>query len=115
MVGTSQKWPAKAGGRSPKGPAVAGTTVHREWCSKCASNMSFFSWMISYDILNIYSVLNFIVLPDHKNATGEMACPDATSKIVPNSMPSTPLPCMIAERFQICFRLHGFVKLIACC
>ena len=22
-----QKWPAKAGGRSPKGPAVAGTTV----------------------------------------------------------------------------------------
>ena len=27
MVGTSQKWPAKAGGRSPKGPAVAGTTV----------------------------------------------------------------------------------------
>ena len=28
MVGTSQKWPAKAGGRSPKGPAVAGTTVH---------------------------------------------------------------------------------------
>ena len=28
VVGTSQKWPAKAGGRSPKGPAVAGTTVH---------------------------------------------------------------------------------------
>ena len=27
MVGTSQKWPAKAGGRSPKGPEVAGTTV----------------------------------------------------------------------------------------
>ena len=27
MVGTSQKWPAKAGGRSPKGPAVAGTTL----------------------------------------------------------------------------------------
>ena len=27
VVGTSQKWPAKAGGRSPKGPAVAGTTV----------------------------------------------------------------------------------------
>ena len=27
MVGTSQKWPAKAGGRSPKGPAVAGTIV----------------------------------------------------------------------------------------
>ena len=27
LVGTSQKWPAKAGGRSPKGPAVAGTTV----------------------------------------------------------------------------------------
>ena len=27
VVDTSQKWPAKAGGRSPKGPAVAGTTV----------------------------------------------------------------------------------------
>ena len=27
VVGTLQKWPAKAGGRSPKGPAVAGTTV----------------------------------------------------------------------------------------
>ena len=27
VVGTSQKWPAKAGCRSPKGPAVAGTTV----------------------------------------------------------------------------------------
>ena len=26
-VGTLQMWPAKAGGRSPKGPAVAGTTV----------------------------------------------------------------------------------------
>ena len=24
VVGTLQKWPAKAGGRSPKGPAVAG-------------------------------------------------------------------------------------------
>ena len=29
VVGTSQKWPAKAGGRSPKGPAVAGTTVQQ--------------------------------------------------------------------------------------
>ena len=28
VVGTLQKWPAKAGGRSPKGPAVAGTTVY---------------------------------------------------------------------------------------
>ena len=27
VVGTSQKWPANAGGRSLKGPAVAGTTV----------------------------------------------------------------------------------------
>ena len=27
VVGTLQKWPAKAGGRSPKGLAVAGTTV----------------------------------------------------------------------------------------
>ena len=27
VVGTSQKWPAKEGGRSPKGLAVAGTTV----------------------------------------------------------------------------------------
>ena len=27
VVGTLQKCPAKAGGRSPKGPAVAGTTV----------------------------------------------------------------------------------------
>ena len=27
VVGALQKWPAKAGGRSPKGPAVAGTTV----------------------------------------------------------------------------------------
>ena len=27
VVGTSQKWPAKAGGRSPKGPALVGTTV----------------------------------------------------------------------------------------
>ena len=27
VVGTLQKWPAKAGGRSPKGPAVAGTTI----------------------------------------------------------------------------------------
>ena len=27
VVGTLQKWPAKAGGHSPKGPAVAGTTV----------------------------------------------------------------------------------------
>ena len=26
-VGTLQKWPAKAGGRSPKGPVVAGTTL----------------------------------------------------------------------------------------
>ena len=26
-VSTLQKWPAKAGGHSPKGPAVAGTTV----------------------------------------------------------------------------------------
>ena len=29
VVGTSQKWPAKAGGHSPKGPAVAGTTVYK--------------------------------------------------------------------------------------
>ena len=29
VVGTLQKWPAKAGGRSPKGPAVTGTTVTR--------------------------------------------------------------------------------------
>ena len=28
VVGTLQTWPAKAGGRSPKGPAVAGTTVY---------------------------------------------------------------------------------------
>ena len=28
VVGTLQKWPAKADGRSPKGPAVAGTTVY---------------------------------------------------------------------------------------
>ena len=27
VVGTLQKWPAKAGGRSTKGSAVAGTTV----------------------------------------------------------------------------------------
>ena len=27
VVGTLQKWPIEAGGRSPKGPAVAGTTV----------------------------------------------------------------------------------------
>ena len=27
VVGTLQKWPAKAGGRSPKGPAEADTTV----------------------------------------------------------------------------------------
>ena len=27
VVGTLQKWPAKAGGRSHKGSAVAGTTV----------------------------------------------------------------------------------------
>ena len=27
VVGTLQKWPAKAGGHSPKGPAVAGTTT----------------------------------------------------------------------------------------
>ena len=27
VVCTLQKWPTKAGGRSPKGPAVAGTTV----------------------------------------------------------------------------------------
>ena len=27
VVGTLQKWPAKAGGRSPEGPAVVGTTV----------------------------------------------------------------------------------------
>ena len=27
VIGTLQKWPAKAGGRSPNGPAVAGTTV----------------------------------------------------------------------------------------
>ena len=27
VVGTLQKWPTKAGGRSPKGPAMAGTTV----------------------------------------------------------------------------------------
>ena len=27
VVGTLQKWPTKAGGRSPKGPALAGTTV----------------------------------------------------------------------------------------
>ena len=27
VVGTSQKWPTKAGGRSPKSAAVAGTTV----------------------------------------------------------------------------------------
>ena len=36
VVGTLQKWPAKAGGRSPKGPVVAGTTVvkygRRRWC-----------------------------------------------------------------------------------
>ena len=40
MVGTSQKWPAKAGGRSPKGPAVAGTTVSTKisdnFCTKIA-------------------------------------------------------------------------------
>ena len=28
---------------------------------------------------------------------------DATSKIVPNSMPTTPLPGAIAERFQVSF------------
>ena len=27
VFGSLQKWPAKAGGCSPKGPAVAGTTV----------------------------------------------------------------------------------------
>ena len=29
VVDTVQKWPAKAGGCSPKGPAVAGTTVQQ--------------------------------------------------------------------------------------
>ena len=28
---------------------------------------------------------------------------DATSKIVPNAMPTTPLPGAIAERFQVIF------------
>ena len=31
VVGTLKKWPAKAGGRSPKGPALAGTTVRKQY------------------------------------------------------------------------------------
>ena len=38
MVGTSQKWPAKAGGRSRKGPAVAGTTVVKHGCGQLQSS-----------------------------------------------------------------------------
>ncbi len=46
-------------------------------------------------------LLDFIVLPNHKNVTDEICMPYATSKIVPNSMPITPLPGAIAERFQV--------------
>ena len=40
LVGILQKWPAKAGGRSHKGPSVAGTTVYvsypgRHWFFMC--------------------------------------------------------------------------------
>ena len=55
MVGTSQKWPAKAGGRSPKGPAVAGTTVlaglpgfARDSCSIIMSICAFHFYIIYF-------------------------------------------------------------------
>ena len=46
VVGTSQKWPAKAGGCSPKGPAVAGTTVYGKHCCapECNSGSTVTDW-----------------------------------------------------------------------
>ena len=46
VVGTSQKWPAKAGGRSPKRPAVAGTTVHSRILSWCD-----YQWMTVAEVM----------------------------------------------------------------
>ena len=66
---------------------------------QCASNMSLFSWMIFCLILNRTEFHSFA---RSQKCHWWNGIPYATSRIVPNAMPLTPLPCMIAERFQIC-------------
>ena len=44
VVGPLQKWPAKAGGRSLKGPAMAGTTVPQSASIYSAANEYQHSW-----------------------------------------------------------------------
>ena len=63
VVGTSQKWPDKAGGRSPKGPAVAGTTVFEYPRLKHLPSMG-----ITYIIISIASLLSNIYITVIKKA-----------------------------------------------
>ena len=112
---TLQKWPAKAGGRSPKGPAVAGTTVPLNVLENVISRLLFISPKFDMAILTaddfiifctcelflINLLYHFRNFPAGKNATNNLKCYQKVLLKTSQRDVNRHAPCSVAFIFVI--------------